>query len=354
MMTKDRIAVAMSGGVDSSVVAAMLKNQGHSLIGVTMVIAGSIDNQRNATMIRDAKGVADFLNIEHHVIDLKESFANFVIKPFLTEYTIGRTPNPCVICNYNIKFGKLLEAVLAKGYQKLATGHYVRQMYDEQSKLHKIYRGYDNTKDQSYMMYTLNQGKLAHTVFPLGSYKKSQIRELAKTLQLPVAHKPESQDICFIDNNDYKTFWQEHSSSAGVPGLVIDPDGNVLGEHNGIHNYTIGQRRGLGVALGYPAYVVNIDPKKHTVTLGPNNLLLVEGLTARNVNWLAGQAPDSEDIEVKIRYSGKPQGARIKKIADDIITIKFSKPIRAVTPGQSAVFYSGDELLGGGVIEKSI
>ena len=349
-MARDKVAVAMSGGVDSSAVAYMLQKEGYDICGITMVIANSQHSEKEKKTVEDAKLVAEFLGIEHHVIDLKKEFYNTVIKQFLTEYEKGRTPNPCVTCNKYIKFGALLSHAKRLGYNKIATGHYVIQKYNENTGMYEIHRADDLTKDQTYMMYNLNQQTLKHTMFPLGNYPKAKVRELAHEWSLPIANKGESQEICFIDDNDYKKYWQEHSSKKAIAGNLLDIRGQVIGKHYGIQNYTIGQRKGLGVALGYPAYVTKINAKNHTVTIGKNENLFKTKLAVNSVNWLAGQQPKNNELLAKIRYRSKPEPAKIIKTVKDKVIIEFEKPQRAITPGQSAVFYDGDKLLGGGLI----
>ena len=349
-MAQKRIAVAMSGGVDSSVTARLLQNEGYHVCGLTMVIARDSSSKKEQKTVKDAQEVARFLGIEHHVIDLRKQFYDSVIKQFIAEYEAGRTPNPCVVCNKFIKFGTLLNKARELGCEKMATGHYVRQKYDKLLKEHQIYKALDSGKDQTYMMYNLNQRTLASTVFPLGSYRKNEIKQLAKDWGLPIANNQESQEICFIDDNDYKKYWQETTNSTGIAGILIDADGRQIGEHQGIQNFTIGQRKGLGVALGYPAYVINIDSQRHIVTIGREELLWSTELKVDNVNWLSGHPPQSKDIEVKIRYRSKPEPAIIKSITGTTAMIVFNKPQRAITPGQSAVFYVGELLLGGGII----
>ncbi|QOR35696.1 tRNA 2-thiouridine(34) synthase MnmA [Clostridium sp. 'deep sea'] len=350
-MARDKIAVAMSGGVDSSVVAYMLKEQGYDICGITMVISNSANSEKEKKTVKDAKLVANFLGIEHHVINLRKEFYETVIKQFLTEYENGRTPNPCVTCNKYIKFGALLNHAKVLGYNKIATGHYVIQKYNNESKQHEVYRADDESKDQTYMMYNLNQQILQHTMFPLGDYSKTKVRELAFNWNLPIASKGESQEICFIDDNDYKKYWQENTNKTGIAGDLLDTKGNKIGRHNGIQNYTIGQRKGLGVALGHPAYVTKINSKNHSVTIGKNENLFKTKLSVNNVNWLAGEHPLNNEILVKIRYRSKPEPAKIIKFIAKKVVIEFNEPQRAITPGQSAVFYSGKRLIGGGVIE---
>lgn len=350
-MAKNQIAVAMSGGVDSSVAAALLQKEGYSITGLTMVIAGSYSEGKTAKMLADAREVADFLGIEHVVIDLRKAFEEIVLSNFLAEYTAGRTPNPCIVCNKHIKFGLLLDYAREHDFPKMATGHYVRNVFDEESGLYRVYRGRDHLKDQSYMMYTFDQKQLEGIIFPLAHYTKDQVRQMAIDWQLPVALNAESQDICFIENDDYQSYMQALGDMTHVKGPIVDYQGHVIGQHEGIQNYTIGQRKGLGVALGYPAYVLQIDSQNHVVTLGPNDMLYTKNLRVKDVNWLSGSKPQDTHLLVKIRYRTKPQEASIVQYNEQDVTIKFDGLVRAITPGQSAVFYCGQELLGGGIIQ---
>lgn len=342
----ETIAVAMSGGVDSSVAAAVLKNQGYSLLGITMLTGGP----DTAETIADAKKVCDRLGIEHRVVDISADFDRLVIDPFCSEYVKGRTPNPCVTCNRLIKFGLLLEEALRLGAARLATGHYIRLEQDPASQRCLVKKGVDTTKDQSYVLYSLMQSQLARAILPLGNYHKKEIRALAAEMDLPVADKPESQEICFIEG-DYRDFLAERGLALPGPGPFLDMSGKVIGTHTGVTNYTIGQRRGLGIAHGVPLYVVAIDVKNNAVILGHNEDLQCQTFRADSCNFIPFDYLSEEiEVEVKIRYSARLAKATVIPLLPGTVEVRLEKAQRAVTPGQSVVFYRGDLLIGGGII----
>jgi tRNA-specific 2-thiouridylase len=343
-----KVVVAMSGGVDSSVAAALLKEQGHDVVGITMRVWPSAKTGG----IRDAGRVAAFLGIPHHVLDLQGQFEE-VVDYFCQEYLKGCTPNPCVYCNRTIKFGALWARARALGASRLATGHYARSERDLASGRYILRRGLDRSKDQSYVLWGLGQDQLGIALFPLGGLRKVETRGIARKVGLPVAEKGESQEICFIQG-DYGAFIKDRSPHGLRPGPIMDQEGNVLGTHKGIHLYTIGQRRGLGVSLGKPLYVVEIDLARNAVVLGPAGALEARGLVARPVNFvsIAGLAGPTV-ATVQVRYRAAAVEATLYPEGEGV-RVLFSQPERAVTPGQSAVFYQGDLVLGGGVIHGAV
>ena len=339
-----KVVVAMSGGVDSSLTAALLQNQGYKVIGVTMRL------KDENFEIEDASEVAEKLGIEFHVVDFREDFKKSVVNYFIAEYLNGRTPNPCVKCNHEIKFGKLFEFAESLNANFLATGHYARIIFENNR--FKLKKAVDLKKDQSYVLYNLNAEKLSKILFPLGEFSKTETRELAEKLNLPVAHKKDSQEICFVPNDDYKSFLQNFApnSDAFQAGKIIDTSGKILGNHNGFANYTIGQRKGLGIAAENPLYVVKIDAENKKVIVGKNEETFSKNLTAKNIHWI--YEPDFTKIfDAKIRYGFRT--ARCKIFDEkNLLRVEFLENQRAITPGQSIVFYDGDELIGGGIIEN--
>ena len=350
-MDKKKIAVAMSGGVDSSVTAAILKEQGHDVIGITMELSDC-----SAGAVADAKLVADFLGIEHHVADFSQLFQEKVIDYFLSEYAAGRTPNPCVACNPNVKFGGLIAEAQKYGCDYLATGHYAKVFYDANTQRYNIAKGSDDHKDQAYALYRLTQQQLAHVMTPLGGWNKTDTRAEAAKRNLPVANKPESQEICFVPDDDYKNYLVQHRPELKHPGDIVDTKGNVLGQHNGIAFYTIGQRKGLGIAYPEPLYVIRLDAGKNQVIVGSNKEVFTKGLVANQLNWVS-VADVTEPVEAlaKIRYGAKEAKAQLLPNGDGTLKVLFPEMQRAVTPGQSVVFYEADgRVLGGGIICQSI
>jgi len=360
---KKKVMVGMSGGVDSSVAAALLLEKGYDVIGVTLQIWPDIKDEcrRNETgccslsAVEDARKVADKLNIPYYVLNFKDIFRNCVIDYFIEEYKKGRTPNPCIACNRRVKFEAMLQKAVSMGMDYIATGHYAKVVYDESGRRFLLKKSATATKDQTYALYTLTQYQLSKLLLPVGEYTKEQIREIAANLGLPVAKKPDSQEICFVDDNDYSRFITENSDYKPVPGYFRDTSGNILGKHTGIINYTVGQRKGLGIALGKPMYVVSIDPETNTVYLGDETEVYSKGLIASDINLISIDSLNGTmEVNAKIRYTAREAKAFISPMDDGSVKVEFETPQRAVTPGQSVVFYNGDIVVGGGIIEKAL
>jgi len=344
---KKKVVVAMSGGIDSSIAAALLIEEGYEVLGVTMRLYEGDEN------FEAAQQVAQQLDIPWHILDFRMEFNRLVIDYFCQEYLAGRTPNPCVICNLKIKFGLLLEKAKSLGADYIATGHYAFNEYDKKSDRFLLKRGLDESKDQSYFLYRLNQDILPYVLFPLGRFKKSQSRELAKKFGLRNYKKEESQEICFIREGDYRKFLRQNVSESIKQGKFVDKLGNILGAHQGIPFYTIGQRKGLGISSNTRKYVIKIDPQENTLILSEEEDLYQDKLIIKDLNFISGdKLSDYIKVEVKIRYNSKKAPAIVSPYQDDEILINFKKPQRAITPGQSAVFYQGDIVIGGGIIEK--
>jgi len=343
---KKKVVVAMSGGVDSSLAAALLKEKDYEVIGIT------IHHYEGNENLESAEQAAQNLKIPWQALNFTKEFKNIVIDYFCQEYLIGRTPNPCVVCNLKIKFGLLLEKAKSLGADFLATGHYAINEYNQRSKKFLLKRGIDENKDQSYFLYRLNQEILPCVLFPLGKFKKSHTRELAKKYGLKNCKKAESQEICFIQGDNYRKFLTQHIKDTIKPGKFIDKVGNILGEHQGIPFYTIGQRKGLGVSLNKRRYVIEINPPQNVITLGDDKDLYRDKLLVKDLNFISGdKLSDSTKAEVKIRYNSKKSPAIISAYGEDMVLINFEESQRAITPGQSAVFYQGDLVVGGGIIE---
>jgi len=356
-----KVVVAMSGGVDSSVAAALLKQEGYDVIGATMQLRPSDENNNGngrqsspgLDAVADARKVAEKLGIPHHVIDLRDVFARAIIADFCREYSLGRTPNPCVRCNQLIKFGILWEKARELGADFLATGHYARIEKDGTTGKNLLKKGKDPLKDQSYFLCRLTPEQLGFTLFPLGNLTKTGVRQIARELGLPVAARPESQEICFIPGDDYAAFLQNYAPAAASPGPILDSKGNVLGQHRGIMFYTIGQRKGLGIAAPQPLYVTAIEPERNAVIVGAKEQTYTDELVADNFNWLSGSAPVYPiTVKARVRYRHPEAEAIVSLLDKTSIHVKFSAPQMAVTPGQTVVFYDGDTVIGGGTIIK--
>ncbi len=368
-MSDSLIAVAMSGGVDSSAVAGLLHSEGKNIVGMTMQLWNQKrlpELQTGATTGRccslddvyDARSVASHLGIPFYVVNFEDRFEEQVVKPFIAEYLSGRTPIPCTRCNNFVKWDQFLEMTAGVGAEKIATGHYARIDYNPESDRYELRRGLDHGKDQSYFLFGLTQEQLSQTLFPLGHLRKDEVRELARRLDLPVAEKEESQEICFVPNGDYAAFIDAYLKSQGAEreesrGEIVDTAGKVLGEHSGAHHFTVGQRRGLGIATGEPLYVIQTEPETQRVVVGRIDDLLTDKFRVKEVNWVSiAAASERVRASVRIRHRHVPAPATLTPTGDpSTVEVCFDSPQRAVTPGQAAVFYEGDVVLGGGWIE---
>jgi tRNA-specific 2-thiouridylase len=344
-MPKAKVAVALSGGVDSSASAFLLKEAAYDVIGVHMRLW---DSPHSEYQTNRAEDICRILDIPYHQVDLQKEFESCVVDYFCREYQQGRTPNPCVACNQHIKFGLLLDKALSLGADYLATGHYAR--VEHSSDRHRLLRAADVRKDQSYFLYTLTQGKLGHVLFPLGGHSKDEVKQMAKQAKLPIAARS-SQDICFISQKNYGYFLSRRFSTQ--PGDIVDTQGRKLGQHPGIAFYTIGQRHGLGLSSVKPLYIIRIEPESNKIVLGHEKELYSQKLTARKLNWISGKAPrEPITAKARIRYKLKEAEASLF-FRNDSVDVYFAQPQKAVTPGQAIVFYNIDEVLGGGIIESS-
>ena len=362
------VAVAMSGGVDSSTVAALLLQQGRSVVGLTM----QLWNQRRLPELQgdgpaqhrccslddvyDAKSVAQHLNFPHYVVNFEDQFESRVVRPFVEQYLAGRTPIACTNCNTDVKFEPLLRMARQIGAERLATGHYARIRKNEGTGRWELLRARDESKDQSYFLWGLTQEQLSRSEFPLGELSKEEVRALARSVRLPVAEKPESMELCFVPNGNYVQFIHAYSRERGIPlsdseGEIVNEDGEVIGRHSGVHNFTVGQRKGLGFAAGKPLYVLSIDPTNNRVVVGDDAALRSTSFEVQDVNWVSFAPPSGAvRASVKIRHKHEPALATVEPVGSTRAKITFETPQRAITPGQAAVFYNGDLVLGGGWI----
>jgi len=360
-----RVVVAMSGGVDSSVAAALLVEQGYEVVGMTMNLwpswlpqeMGGTRTCCGLSAIEDARAVCRRLGIRHYVLNMREAFQEGVIEPFSQEYIRGRTPNPCILCNRVIKFEVLLRKVRSLGMDFLATGHYARVAFNGERGRYLLLRGRDRRKDQSYVLFGLTQVQLRHLLFPVGEWTKEEIRAHARRLGLPVAEKPDSQEICFVPKGDYTEIIRVLHPEGMQPGPILDLEGREIGQHQGIARYTLGQRRGLGLATGRPMYVVQVDPARNAVIVGPEEALYRDAILAEGVNWIAIDALAEEmEVTARIRHAGQEVPARLVPLLGEVerVLVRFSVPVRAPTPGQAVVFYDGEVVVGGGTIADSL
>jgi tRNA-specific 2-thiouridylase len=354
---KKRVVVAMSGGVDSAVAAGLLVQQGYDVVGITMRLWTRDDDQARANQKRccgvedvdDARAAAEVLGIPHYTLNLEEEFGRKVVDYFVGEYARGRTPNPCLACNEHVKFRALLDRAVALDADYLSTGHYARVRQGEGGV--DLHMALDDSKDQSYVLYTLQQAELSRLLFPVGEYAKVDIRKMAFDMGLPLHDKPDSAEICFVPGNDYRAFLAERLPQR--PGDIVDAAGAVVGEHDGVAGYTIGQRKGIG-AFGNKRFVTEIDPDLNVITIGNEEDLLAASLVTETPSWVAGTPPAGAfEAGVKVRYKSPPVPARVQVIGETL-HIEFSRPQRAVTPGQSAVLYDGDRVLGGATIARAV
>ncbi|HOV17548.1 MAG TPA: tRNA 2-thiouridine(34) synthase MnmA [Candidatus Dojkabacteria bacterium] len=346
--SKQSVLLGMSGGVDSSTAAYLLKKQGFNVTGITLAMFNENDSdfQKN---VKDAKDTCKLLNIPYLVFNVEKDFKKYVVDYFISEYENGRTPNPCVICNRFVKFEGLLTKADELGIKYISTGHYAS--VEGKNGKYLLKKGIDEKKDQSYFLYNLTQKQLSRSIFPLGQYTKKQVRDIAQKAKLPVSHKSESQEICFIKDNNYKKFINKYKTQNMPKGEFVDSKGNVLGYHSGITNYTIGQRRKLGISTGKPMYVLDIDKENNRILLGSNKELFSTHLIAKDLNWIMIDKLEKEmEVQAKVRYGAKPADAIISALENNRVKVIFTTAQRAITKGQAVVFYNDQYVVGGGII----
>ncbi|MQA00903.1 MAG: tRNA 2-thiouridine(34) synthase MnmA [Dehalococcoidia bacterium] len=353
----ERVLVAMSGGVDSAVAAALLHQQGYEVVGVTLRLYTEPDETAlrsgrtccGIEDVGDARAAAQRIGIPHYVLNMEREFQRSVVDGFVGAYAQGRTPNPCLACNQHVKFSTLLDRALAMGVDRLATGHYAR--IERDGDVHRLHRAEDDAKDQSYVLYTLDQDALARTLFPLGGLKKTETRQVARDLGLPLADKPDSVDICFVPGGDYREVLRDRGV-AFAPGPILGADGVEVGRHEGIANFTVGQRRGLGLAGPDRRFVTGIDASRQAVIVGDERGLLSRRVTASEPHWVAGPPEVGDVVEARVRYHAAPAVAQILQLDAQRLVVAFDDPVRAVAPGQAIVLYRGTEVMGGATIER--
>ncbi len=356
-----RVVVAMSGGVDSSVSAALLVEKGYEVIGMMMRLWSEPGRGPDAPLNRcctpdqmaDARRVADRLDIPFYVVDVQDHFRRTIVQFFIDEHGRGRTPNPCIECNRQIRFGYLLNRAQALGADYLATGHYARVRATDDG--YQLLKAVDETKDQSYVLHVLDQDALSRALFPVGDYTKEEVRKIAARMDLPVASKKESMDLCFLGDGDHRRFLEEYAPESAQPGPILTQEGEKLGEHEGLPFYTIGQRKGLGISVGRPLYILYKDVTRNALVVGSRDELGRTELLVRDVNWLSGRPPASPiDADVKIRYKARPAAASVTPLDDERSRVQFDDYVYGATAGQGAIFYDGDVCLGGGLIADTV
>jgi tRNA-uridine 2-sulfurtransferase len=352
-----RIVVAMSGGVDSSVAASLLVEQGHEVIGLSMQLydqrhgAETFGSCCSLDDLQDARRVAHAVGFPHYIVNFEEAFTNTVVKNFIDEYAAGRTPIPCVHCNADLKFAHLVERASGLNAAAVATGHYARVTYDEDRRSYRLLRSADRDKDQTYFLFSLTQEQLSRAMFPVGALTKSDVRAHAVRLGLDVADKPDSHEICFVPDGDAAGFVERHMDAPVTDGEIVDSAGKVMGRHRGLHRYTVGQRKGLGIAAGAPLYVLRLEPVDGRLVVGPREELGRATFTVSDVNWIAGTAPRAPlRVTARIRHRHQDAAATVESDGGSAARVVFDEPQQAITPGQAAVFYDGDEVIGGGWI----
>jgi tRNA-specific 2-thiouridylase len=364
---KKTVVVAMSGGVDSSVAALLLHNKGYRVIGITMKlwdfeeVGGNINHESGCCSLEsfnDARSICVSLGIPHYILNFSCEFQQEVVEDFIDEYLSGRTPNPCVQCNTKIKWKTLLDKAAELGTDYIATGHYARVFYNSNTSRFELFRGVDKKKDQSYALWGLRQASLAKTIFPMGEFTKYQIREMARKFNLPTAEKSESQEICFVPDNDYHRLLKSKRADLEQKlnnGPMVTTGGQVVGRHRGYPFYTIGQRKGLGGGFGQPMYVIDIDADQNRITIGPSDELLGKEFIVKDINLISlSEIKSSTPAQIKIRYNDAPHPGKLFPQNDKKLHVVFRKPQRAITPGQSAVFFDDDTVIGGGIIESKL
>lgn len=355
--SKQKVAVGLSGGVDSTVAAYLLKKQGYDVIGTTMLLFNEINEDgriREPQFVEDARVIAKLLDIPHYTIDLRQEFDTLVKKDFIDEYIKGRTPNPCVTCNRKIKYGKLIEAANELGAYYIATGHYANIVYDKELKRYRIFSGQAGRKDQAYVLHSLTQEQLKHVILPIGAFNsKEEVREIANKIDANIARKSDSMGVCFIPDGDYGNYISMEKPELVKKGYFVDINGNIIGVHNGIVNFTIGQRRGLGEYFNKPMFVVEIDAEKNIVVLGNDEDTYSKGLIGKDANFtLFDELDGTIEAEAKVCQWGWLLPATITGLSDGKVNVTFHKKERAIAPGQSVVFYKGNEIIGGAKIES--